>query len=115
MICTCDLLSTATLTSRTAVTFVNVRKIKPSKGSMVRDSLGADSRCLHRKMDSKFLSHNSLLSEGILPVSLKLTRLIPFEIANIQFTELITVNNFYLFIRKYLEHPSLQHLGIPVH
>lgn len=32
-----------------------------------------------------------------------------------QFTEQITVNNFYLFIRKYFEHASLQHLRIPVH
>lgn len=32
-----------------------------------------------------------------------------------QFTEQIIVNNFYLFIRKHFEHPSLQHLGIPVH
>lgn len=50
-----------------------------------------------------------------MPVSLKLTRLIPFEIASMQFTEQITVNNFFLFIRKNLEHPRLQDLGIPVH
>lgn len=42
-------------------------------------------------------------------------RLIPFEIASVQFTEQITVNNFYLFIRKYFEHASLQHLRTPVH
>lgn len=47
--------------------------------------------------------------------SQKLMRLIPFEIASVQFTEQIIMNNFYLFIRKIFEHPSLQHLGIPVH
>lgn len=42
-------------------------------------------------------------------------RIIPFKIVSVQFTEQIAVNNFYLFIRKYLEHPRLEHLGIPVH
>lgn len=45
--------------------------------------------------------------------SQKLMRLIPFEIASVQFTEQVIVNNFYLFNKKNLWASKLTALGNP--